>query len=426
MATSVDGAALDKWFKDIYQEGYTSLLPNNTKFYRMIRWNDRELTGEKITAGVVTRRSNGFTYGGTQNLTFGLKKPNPMQTKRAEVAPNQIVLREFISMATATRGASSAQAFGETVGLVVENMMESFGNRLEISLVYGGVALATFNAKSTPASNQLKFTISDSEWAVGLWSGLEGSDYNFYNAVPALLGSSDPLSADAIGNLISVDTDTKQVTFQFNATGYAAVNGATLADIRPYFAGSFNNEMAGLDKICSNTGTLFNISAVDNSLWKSVLHTITGALTVGKVNQAIAKLVGKGLSEDVELVVNPSTWTDMVQDVLAQRLFDSSYESGKAVLGHKTLEFVSQNGRIAVIPHNMIKSGIAYMGPVSKRLERVGSSDITMRHPGRADDTIFLNLIDEHGFELRAFSDQSLFTKKPGLFSKITGIVNGA
>lgn len=421
---SVDGATLDQWFKDIYQEGYTSLLPNNSKLYRMIKWNDRELMGEKIAAGVVTQRSNGFTYGGTSNTAFDLIAPVPMQTRRAEVSPNQIVLREYIAMATASRGASSAQAFGETVGLVVENMMESFGNRLEISLLYGGKSLAAFTAKSTPSANALTFTISDAEWAVGLWTGMEGSNYNIYSG-STCLGNTDPLNADAIGSLLSVDTDNKQITIQFTATGYTAVNAATVTAVDIYFAGSYNKEMAGLDKICTNTGTLFNISAADYSLWKSTQYSITGALTVGKVNRLIARMVGKGLSEDIQLLVNPDTWTDMIQDVIAQRLFDSSYDEGKAKVGSRTLEFVSQSGKIEVIPHNMVKAGKAYAGAMVKRLERVGSSDITMKHPGYSEEKIFLNLPSNNGFELRGYSDQSLFTKKPGLFGVFSGIVNG-
>jgi hypothetical protein len=183
--------------------------------------------------------------------------------------------------------------------------------------------------------------------------------------------------------------------------------------------------MSGLDRICTNTGTLFNISAVDYSLWKSTQYGITGALTVGKVNRLISRMVGKGLSEDIELLVNPDTWTDMIQDVIAQRLFDQSYDEGKAKVGSKTLEFVSQSGRIQVIPHNMVKAGKAYAGAISKRLERVGSSDITMKHPGYSEEKIFLNLPSNNGFELRGYSDQSLFTKKPGLFGVISGITNG-
>jgi hypothetical protein len=108
-------------------------------------------------------------------------------------------------------------------------------------------------------------------------------------------------------------------------------------------------------------------------------------------------------------------------------LFDSSYDSGKAVLGAAKLEFVSQSGKVTVIPHNMVKQGKAYMGPISKRMERTGSTDITMNQPGGMDgqEKIFIWSQLYHGFEVRAQSDQSLFTKTPGRFAVINGIVNG-
>lgn len=138
-------------------------------------------------------------------------------------------------------------------------------------------------------------------------------------------------------------------------------------------------------------------------------------------------MVGKGLAEDIELLVNPITWTDMAQDVLAQRMFDSSYDSTKAVLGAAKLEFVSQSGKVTVIPHNMVKQSKAYMGPISKRMERTGSTDITMTQPGGIDgqQRVFIYSQQYHGFEVRAQSDQSLFTKTPGKFSVISGIQNG-
>jgi len=423
MSTTVDGATLDQWFKDIYKDGYVSLMPDNTKLIKMIPFNRRSMPGEKVKAGVVTQRSNGFTYGGTQNRAFTLITPEAMETRAAQVSPNQIVLREFVSMATATRAKDSKQAFGEAMSLVIENMMESFGNRLEISNLYGGIELATFTAKTTPVTNSLQLTIPASEWAVGLWCGMEGSLYNFYVG-STLLGGATPLSADSIGTLTAVDTENYKVTFSFTATGYAAVNGATITAVAAYFAGSYDMEQVGLHKITANTGTLFGINATEYSLWQSVQQSITGALTTGKLNRYIAKSVGKGLSEDIDCFVNPVTWTDLTQDVLAQRLFDSSYDQGKAVVGSKTLDFVSQSGKVSIIPHNMVKQGYAYAGP-TKRLERIGSTDVTMANAGNNGERIFLNLPDNNGFELRAFSDQSLFTTKPGLFGQISGITNG-
>jgi hypothetical protein len=427
---AVDGSKLENFFKEIYQNGISSLLPDNIKLYKMIGFNSRELAGNAINAGVVVARSNGFTFGGQQNAAYKLGGVAPMQTRTASIKPNSIVLQELIASTAATRGMSSAQAFTDVIGLVLENMMESFSSCVEQSLLYGGVTLAQFTSYTTSGlpTGQIKLRVTDPEWGVGNWVGFEKGVYNFVDKSTGLvLGSTDPLSEDATAVLEYVDSDTYDLTFSLNATGLAAVVAVSASNLEIYRRGAYNQDMFGLDKITSNTGTLFGISAAEFSLWKSVKYGITGSLTTGKLNQAIAKMVGKGLGEDIEMLVNPITWTDMAQDVLAQRMFDQSYESGKAVLGSAQLEFVSQSGRVSVIPHNMVKQGKAYLGPISKRMERTGSTDITMTQPGGMDgmDKIFIWSQLYHGFEVRAQSDQSLFTKTPGRFAVIDGIVNG-
>lgn len=427
---AVDGSKLEDFYKEIYQEGVSSLLPDNIKLYKMINFNNRDLAGDAIKAGVVVARSNGFTFGGQQIAAYKLGGVAPMQTRTASIRPNSIVLQELIAAQAATRGMSSAQAFSDVVGLVIENMMESFAACVEQSLLYGGTSLALFSAASTSGlpTNQIQFTVTDAEWAVGNWVGFEKGVYNFVDKSTGLvIGSTDPLSEDATATLEYVDTDSYKLTFSFNTAGFTAVSAVSTSDLEIYRRGAYNQDMYGLDKITSNTGTLFGINASEFTLWRSTQYGITGSLTTGKLNQAIAKMVGKGLAEDIELLVNPITWTDMAQDVLAQRMFDSSYDSTKAVLGAAKLEFVSQSGKVTVIPHNMVKQSKAYMGPISKRMERTGSTDITMTQPGGIDgqQRVFIYSQQYHGFEVRAQSDQSLFTKTPGKFSVISGIQNG-
>ena len=427
---AVDGSKLEDFYKEIYQEGVSSLLPDNIKLYKMIGFNSRDLAGDAVKTGVVVARSNGFTFGGQQNAAYKLGGVAPMQTRTAFIRPNSIVLQELIASTAATRGMSSAQAFTDVIGLVIENMMESFASCVEQSLVYGGSSLALFSSYTTSGlpTNQVKFTVTDAEWAVGNWVGFEKGVYNFVDKSTGLvIGSTDPLSEDATAILEYVDTDSYQLTFSFNTAGFTALTAVSSSNLEVYRRGAYNQDMYGLDRITANTGTLFGINAAEFTLWKSTQYGITGSLTTGKLNQAIARMVGKGLSEDIELLVNPITWTDMAQDVLAQRLFDSSYDSGKAVLGAAKLEFVSQSGKVTVIPHNMVKQGKAYMGPISKRMERTGSTDITMNQPGGMDgqEKIFIWSQLYHGFEVRAQSDQSLFTKTPGRFAVINGIVNG-
>ena len=54
---------------------------------------------------------------------------------------------------------------------------------------------------------------------------------------------------------------------------------------------------------------------------------------------------------------------------------------------------------------------------------RVGSTDITFKRPGQADN-FFRDLDSAAGYELRCFTDQALFCMAPGKQVCITGIVN--
>lgn len=58
-----------------------------------------------------------------------------------------------------------------------------------------------------------------------------------------------------------------------------------------------------------------------------------------------------------------------------------------------------------------------------KDFMRIGSSEVTFKRPDR-DGEFFRDLTDHHGFELRAYCDQALFSHSPGKNILITDIVN--
>jgi hypothetical protein len=54
---------------------------------------------------------------------------------------------------------------------------------------------------------------------------------------------------------------------------------------------------------------------------------------------------------------------------------------------------------------------------------RVGSSDISFKRPGQGED-FFKDLDSAAGYELRAYTDQCVFSSSPARNVLITGIVN--
>jgi hypothetical protein len=180
--------------------------------------------------------------------------------------------------------------------------------------------------------------------------------------------------------------------------------------------------MAGMHKILTNTGTLFNISAATYNLWKGNTATVSGQLTMGKLLSAISKAVVRGLNEKVVVCVNPKTWANLASDLAALRRFDGSYDKKKGENGVESISYVGQNGEIEIISHSLVKAGQAFVFP-PKRAKRIGAQEISFKTPGREDE-IFLHLPSNAGFELRVYSDQALFIEAPARCVYIDGFTN--
>ena len=91
--------------------------------------------------------------------------------------------------------------------------------------------------------------------------------------------------------------------------------GGVVATDVIYRLGAYNNEFAGLHKIMTNTGVLFNIDAAQFSLWKANEYDCSpstpSALSFDKIQEAITLSVEKGLDSDVVCLVSTKTWADV-------------------------------------------------------------------------------------------------------------------
>jgi hypothetical protein len=61
--------------------------------------------------------------------------------------------------------------------------------------------------------------------------------------------------------------------------------------------------------------------------------------------------------------------------------------------------------------------------PKSK-LERIGSTDLTFKTPGREEE-MFQQSATQTGYEVRLYSEQSIFLPCPSFCVLFTGILNG-
>jgi hypothetical protein len=426
MSSPTSISDLDGLFKIVYGSQIINLMPEASKIVRMIPFSQEERIGKRFDQPVALTYEHGFTYGAPGAGAFSLRASISMKMQNAEVDGYQGVLRAQMDYETAAKAvAGGAKAFKKATQLQVENMMESGTKRVELACLYGQVGLGkTASSVNTDATTTV-LQVTTATWATGIWSGMENCPLNFFAANGSLISS----GADAIFYVQSVDVDNRKITVTGTITGITALDiaaGSGALDI--YFdtartGASAWNEMVGIDKIITNTTTLFNIDAGTYNLWKGNTYSNSGAaLTLGKIISAIALPVGRGLNEKVVVFLNDRTWANVASDQAALRKYDASYSAEEIKNGARAIRFYSQNGEIELQPYNCVKEGEAFAIP-TKRFKRIGAQDISFNSLG-VEGRIFRELTDNAGFEYRLYTDQSIFCETPAKCLKITNIVN--
>ena len=402
-----DFQTLNSHFKDVYADNVKDLIPEGVKLYNTISFIGAEKqNGLDYVQPVTLGLEHGFSYGGSEGTAFALADAVQSTHKRAQIRGHEMVLRSFLSVGAASRSQNSKGAFVQETKFIVENMLKSFVRRLEVQLMYGQVGIGTLKVNAAG----VVIEIADEEWAAGIWSGSE--------RMPVEIFSPDLSVSRGAAAVVSYDFDAKTITLDTDLSATALAG-----DVIRYKGSAVvgqDYEFAGLHKIITNTGTLFNINASAYNLWKGNVVEVgsdfagnEARISFAKLEEGISRAMEKGLAdEDVDVILNPKNWTDLLTEQVAKRQFDSSYSDSKLKNGARELEFVGQAGLIKIKSSIYSKEGYAYMF-CEKDFMRIGSSDITFERPGLGDK--FLKLMESHnGYEMRAYTDQALFTACPG------------
>lgn len=317
-----------------------------------------------------------------------------------------MVLRSALGYKAASSSQAGHAAFKDATKYLVQNMLKSISKALEITLLYGQVGYATVGSVAVNT-----ITVPAGEFAAGIWAGAEKMPINIRTAAGVSRGNA---------NIVSVNMTTREIEVDLMPAGVVATDVI-------YRLGAYGNEFAGLHKIMTNTGVLFNIDAAQFSLWKANSYDCSpstpSALSFDKIQEAITLSVEKGLDSDVVCLVSTKTWADLLTEQAAARMYDESYTSEKSENGSRSIKFHSQNGVVEIVPSIHVKPAYAYIFDKND-LIRVGSSDVTFKRPGRGDE-FFRDLENNAGYELRTYSDQALFCSAPGKCTLIIKIANG-
>jgi hypothetical protein len=380
---------------------------------------------------IALSREAGFTYGAGLQTLSGIISQG---VDDAKVRGVPMTLQAGWAYDAAAAMASDKGAFINATSHKFQCMMEAAVYRLELQYIHGSRGIAVTDSEQDSVAivaagdngnNYAIIPINPLYWAAANFAGSEG-------ALVSFIASSDNSTASAaagVGNvvnkfeIISVDTDAKTITVKcYDATASAAlVVEVEAAAYNVYFFGAAGNEMVGLRAISANTGSLYGINAANYSVWRGNSSAVGSAnLSLEKIYLGLAKAVGRGLLEDVVILVSPMSFATMANDEAALRQYNSKIMS--ADRGVEAIKFVGPNGSVEILPHPMCFESQAIAFPI-KKCERIGATDLSFKRPGGNDEMI-QEMSTQTGYECRLYSDQSIFLPDPAKCVLFTGISN--
>jgi hypothetical protein len=386
---------------------------------------------------VALSREAGFTYGAGLQTLAGIISQG---VDDAKVRGVPMTLQAGWAYDAAAAMASDKGSFINQTAHKFQCMMEAAVYRLELQYIHGSRGIAVTDAAQdsvaavTAGDNGNNYAILPIDplyYAAANFAGSEGALISF------ILNSDNSTASAAAGvgnvvnkfEIIAVDTDSKTITvkcYDANAAAALVVEIETAA-YNVYFYGAAGNEMVGLRAISSNiasgSSSLYGIDASSYSVWRGNSYAVgTANLTLEKIYLGLAKAVGRGLLEDVVILVSPMSFATMANDEAALRQYNSKIMS--ADRGVEAIKFVGPNGSVEVLPHPMCFESQAIAFPI-KKAERIGASDLTFKRPGGSEEMI-QEMATQTGFECRLYSDQAIFLPDPAKCVLFTGISNAS
>jgi hypothetical protein len=458
MSAANTKASLDGWFKEMYADKADKLVPSVMELIKLpFEPKGKDNAGDHYNRTITLTNEHGVTVAEPSAGAFALVQPVAMVTKKAQAEGNQFLLRSQIDYEAAARAASSKAAFGDIVSTIVEVMTESMAKRREISYLYGRSAKAVAASGSTST-----FVVTAASWAATMWAGMEGAAVNIVRGTLGLYTNVVGSGSDASGvtgiarnslcaKIASVNPATRTITVSLAGGGVIA--NAVAAGDELYFGGEVTGalganlegvggtavalsyrEMLGLDGVCTASTSLYGVDISTYNLFKANTYSAgSAAMNVTKFLNAKISAVGKGAAGDSVCLTSYSTLVSLMAPIVDPGAVSSSNakiglqmtkEQGQELsLGARSVKIAGPSGTIELRSHLYVKDGEAFDFP-KDALQRIGATDVTFNTPGSKPDEFFLQLQDTAAFELRCYSNEGLFVRRPGRLTKITGIVN--
>lgn len=414
-------------FKEVYGD-HTDLLPDDGHLAKAMPFSEKHKVGENYNESVTLTYETGFTLSDSTEA-FEINPARAGVVKQAQVTPYISVLPSIVPWGIISRSAGAgAKAFFDATKYIIKNNLRSHYQLLEALRLYGRsekklgyVSYATATYRGASFTNgtgtltkkdgtTIAFTngVNTSEKAIllkpgnfasGLWVGMEGVKVNQIDSTSTIVAS---------GTLKGVNSELGYITVDFTPIAASSTTSHRLC----YDGMEANKDMIGVHNILSNTGTLFNISTSQYSLWQgNVVDVDNKKMSVQVFQDGVAEMVNRGGMEgNLDIYVNPRSWADVVTET-TNVVKEATYRPAKFVDGFEAAEYHSQNGMATFHSHRMVMEGDAFA--LSKDCwTRSGSAEASFQVPGMNQEIIF-PLQNQAGYAFRSYADQYIFCHKP-------------
>lgn len=411
-----DQTKLNGWFKS-KQGKFQDIIPEVAKFYGTLGpLVQAEKVGKDFKFPVELALPQGVTYAAGGAGAYEFEDAIAGEMKEALIDGSQISITDIIDFESAAKAMKEGdEAYGNAGDRLVMRMRKAGLKRLEMATWYGQRWLGTV-ASATTVSGRRACVLDTAEWATGIWAGMRNMRLDVYSDSTLVT----KITSTTYVSIYSISVSTRTLTLA--GTDFASID--TGHYLVPY--NSVGKDMAGIGKIITNTGTLFQIDASLYELWAgNEFDCLSAAFSLKKLQDAIADAVGKGLDEKVQCYVSPRTWANLCSDQAALRRY--SAEMTKGTNGFRRLEMFSQNGELEIIPHTIIKEGECWLLPQS-RFMKIGAQDLGFNYPGK-EGQYFEQATSSTGkklagWQLMAYAHVAAICGAPGMCTRVKNIVN--
>ena len=393
-----------------------NLFPDYAKLAQNIPFEER-IGADGFQFAVNVKLPQGYTLASDSNKldAFTLNTSVAGSTVMGRATSCAYMLQDTLPVFSKFATREKAQAFADLAKLVRNQMIEKADFDREEMLMYGGSNIGVVSTNTSTGATTCNLVITAATWAPAIWFYNDGGYVDIYDTTGAT-----KRNATGTFQITAVNPDTG--TISITATVGAEKTAIAATDfIVP--RGGKTEWAPGLDYFITQSaagGTVLGISAATNGLWKASTQAVGGALNFLKIIEGAIKSMTKSGMRDLSLLLSAFTWTDVMNEQAALRVYQDQYK-GEFQNGAGKLQFLTAGGKLTIEPYALCKGGEAFLVDYSV-LGRIGTSEPKWWDGGSEDGGLAME--SKAGLLVRRLWDQALIARELAPFVKFTGITN--